>query len=361
MYVLLGLAVLAKGPVGLALPAITILLYLLLSKEWSFKKLWQLQPVAGLIIITAVALPWFYLVHIKTNGAWTKGFFIHHNINRFKQPVDGHNGPFIVTWLFVIMGLFPFSFFLIRALVFAWKQRFTNKWLFFNLVAAAVIVLSYSLSATKLLNYTTPAYPFLALVTGTFIFYYISGKATVKKLWAEWIALSVIAIALVPAMYLWMRSEQALQGIAPLSLLLLTFPATILPAVYCYKKQAVSKAFSIMAGGAIVANGIFFSILFPALDATGSVYQLKHLVQTNRPVIAYRNFNEAFTFYHRQPVPVMKSANEVAAFLKSNPSALVLERAGTPALRDSLPQLILKAGGKDLFSRQYSFVYELKQ
>jgi hypothetical protein len=163
-------------------------------------------------------------------------------------------------------------------------------------------------------------------------------------------------------MYLWMHSEKekTLNAIAPLSIGLVVFPVTILLGIYYYKKMQTKRAFSVTALGAVLVNGIFFSVLFPALDAQGSVQQQKQLVQTSRPVIAWHNFNEAFTFYHRQPIPVMQSADEVAAFLKTHPDALVLERSGEPHLTDSLPGMVLKASGKDLFSRQHSFVYELK-
>jgi len=249
---------------------------------------------------------------------------------------------------------------MIRAIWFAWKQRNQDNWLFFNLLAAAVIVFTYSVSATKLLNYATPAYPFLAIIIGSFIFNHINGEVVIKKLWPEWIVLAALSIALTPGIYFWMQSEKALNNIAVLSILLLIFPVTVLLGVYYYKKLSISKAFSIVALGAVIVNAVFFTVLFPALDAEGSVHQIKQLVGPGRPVIAYRFFNEAFTYYHKQRIVVMNSADAVAGFLKNNPSALVLERASQPHLIDSLPELMIKATGKDLFSRQHSFVYELK-
>ncbi|OQP40784.1 hypothetical protein A4H97_14300 [Niastella yeongjuensis] len=360
MYGLFGLAILAKGPVGAALPIMTIALYLFLQKEWSLKNVRRLHLLSGFIITAVITIPWFYLVHVQTQGAWTNGFFIQHNINRFKDPMDGHKGPFVLTWVFVIMGLFPFSIFLIRSVGWAWKQRKSNQWLFFNGVAAAAIILVYSVSATKLLNYTTPAYPFLALIIGPFIFHTIAHKAT-NRLWPEWIILAALTVALPPAMYLWMHSEAALQAIAPLSILLAVLPVTLLAAIYFYKQWRVQQAFLITAMGAITVTFIFFSLLFPALDKQGSVYQMKQLVQTGKPIIAYRNFNDAFTFYHGQPIVVFNGADSIAAYLENHPDALVLERASLPALPDSLPQLVMIASGKDLFSRQHSFIYQLKQ
>lgn len=360
MYTLLGLAMLAKGPVGVALPVVTIALYLLLQKEWSLNNLRRLHLVTGFFITAVIAIPWFYLVHVQTHGAWTEGFFIQHNVDRFKDPVDGHKGPFILTWVFVIMGLFPFSIFLIRSTGWVWKLRKQNHWLLFNGIAAAVIILAYSVSATKLLNYTTPAYPFLAMIIGSFIFHTITHKLVPKRLWPEWIVLGLLTVALPPAMYYWMRSEDALRSIAPLSIWLAVLPASVLAAIYFIKQWRVQLAFLITATGAIAVTGIFFSLLFPALDKQGSVYQMKQLVQTRQPVIAWHNFNDAFTFYHGQPIPVMSTADSIAGYLEKHPDALVLERSSQPFLSDSLPQLVVTASGKDLFSRQHSFIYQLK-
>lgn len=362
MYGLLALAMLAKGPVGVALPLITIVLYLVFQKEWSVKNLRRLLPVSGLFITAMVAIPWFYLVHVQTHGAWTQGFFIQHNINRFKDPLDGHKGPFILPSVFVLLGLFPFSVFMIRAIGVAWKQRKTNHWLFFNLIAAAVIILAYSVSATKLINYTAPSYPFLATIIGYFISQTITHRLpSAKRLWPEWIALAIITMAIVPAIYLWMRSEEALQQIAPLSLWLIVFPASVLAAIYFYKQWRIRTSFIITAIGAVAATFIFFSVLFPALDKQGSVYKMKPLVQNGKPVIGYRSINDAFVFYHAQPISILNAADSIAVYLKKNPATLVLERSAKASLPDSIPDLIIVASARDLFSRQYSFLYQLKQ
>lgn len=357
MYALLGLAVLAKGPVGVALPALTILLYLLFKKEFSLKTIWQLQPVAGIIIAALVAAPWFYLVHIKTDGAWTQGFFVQHNLDRFESPVDGHKGPFVLTWLFILMGLFPFSVFIIRAIGYAWKQRKQNSWLFFNLTAAAVVILFYSFSATKLLNYTTPAYPFLALITGFLMAAVIQGKLS-RRILPEWIALVILTTALPAGIYIWMQTESQLKPISLLSLCLLAFPLTVWPAFFLYKKNQTQRSFSLVAGGAILVNLLFFAIIFPAMNKQDSVEQMKHWMQAGRPVAAYKKFNEAFVFYYKQPIPVLKTTNEVNLFFQNHPDALILEGSKQPHLADSLNVKMIDEH-KDLFSRQHSFLYEL--
>lgn len=361
MYVLLGLAILAKGPVGLLLPAGTIFLYLVFTKKFNWTTIRSFHPFIGIALILLVALPWFYLVHTQTNGEWTRGFFITHNMDRFTTPLEGrHKGPFFLPLLFIIAGLFPFSFFMIRATGFTWKQRKQNPWLFFSLLAVACIVIPYAISSTKLINYTSPAYPFLAIMTGFYIKDFIDRKITArKKLLPEWIAIGVASIALPVGVFYWMSTESTLSSISSLSSLLLVFPAAVTLGFFCYRRERLYKAFLIVASGSILQNFLFFLVLYPSLDARGSVQKQKGLVASANRVVAYRSFNNAFTFYHRKPIAIMPSVRAVVEYLKQYPKALVLERASYPHLKDSLPAVTVVRMDKDLFSRQYSIVYQL--
>jgi 4-amino-4-deoxy-L-arabinose transferase-like glycosyltransferase len=82
----LGLATLAKGPVALALPGLSILLFLIFSKRW--KEIFDVKFLAAAIIYLSVAAPWYYAVHKATNGAFTQGFFFEHNLSRFSAEMD---------------------------------------------------------------------------------------------------------------------------------------------------------------------------------------------------------------------------------------------------------------------------------
>ena len=69
----MGLGTLAKGPVSIALPGGAVLAWLLWEKKW--KEIFSWKILAALIVMLAVAVPWYWLVHKETNGEWTRGFF----------------------------------------------------------------------------------------------------------------------------------------------------------------------------------------------------------------------------------------------------------------------------------------------
>jgi 4-amino-4-deoxy-L-arabinose transferase-like glycosyltransferase len=361
MYVLWGLAILAKGPVGLLLPAGTVLLYLLFARQLTWKRFRSFRPFSGLLIVILIALPWFYLVHKQTNGEWTNGFLLEHNFNRFSKPFDAHKGSIYLPLVFIIAGLFPFSFFIVRPVASVWRQHKQNNWLFFNLLAAACVVIPYCLSATKLINYTTPAYPFTAIVIGVYISQFISSNTNERKLMPEWIVLCLAAIALPVAIFYWMSSSPELYFLRTLSGLLFIFTLAVLWGFHRYYNVQLYKAFLVISLGAIVQNILFFVVLYPALDGSGSVKQQKRLVAAGADVVAYRSFNNAFVFYRQKPIVVLPTAAAVSDYLQQFPHVLVLERAWRPHLLDTISQLCVVSFEKDLFSRQYSIIYQLKE
>ena len=115
-------------------------MYLITTKQFNIKGILKNKPILGLLIILIIALPWYVLVHLKTEGAWTQGFFIDHNINRFGNEMEGHGGVFLITWVFVLLGLMPFSFFAFTAFKNAYKNRADTLTLFTGIVSILFIV-----------------------------------------------------------------------------------------------------------------------------------------------------------------------------------------------------------------------------
>lgn len=355
MYAFMGLAVLAKGPVGLVLPAATIFIFLLFRREFNLQTIAQMRLLPGLLIFCAVALPWYFLVHENTHGAWTRGFFFEHNVSRFNAAVDGHKGPFILPLVFVLAGLFPFSVFMPMAAVEAWKKKLVVPFLFFMLLSAFLVIIAYSFSSTKLINYTSPSYPFIAILIGCYLS--TSRKEGAHK-W-ELTVLTVIA-ALFPAAYIiWTRSDKlpALQ-VHVWSVLLISISAAL--ALYYYLRKRSPDWWQPLAMGNILFNIIFFAVLFPILDQSGSVRKLAGLVEQTEHMVAYRKMNDAFVFYHGKPIPVLPKADEVRKHLEQQPHALVLQLGKKADLTDSLPGIELIHDEKDLFSSQHTFIYKKK-
>ena len=166
MALFAGIAVLAKGPVGLLLPGLVIGAFLLLKGQlWSQLRRTPLLPMAALFL--GVAAPWYGLA-TQANGTEFLGRFLgFSNLERFTSVLYSHPGPpwFYLPWVLIL--LLPWSLFLPVAVA---RLRFwsLDRWrqlpspddlALFALVWLVVVVAFFSAAATKLPGYILPAIP----------------------------------------------------------------------------------------------------------------------------------------------------------------------------------------------------------
>lgn len=195
-----GLGMLAKGPVGLALPGAVIGLYLLASGQ--LRRLLDGRLLLGLLAFLLVAGPWYGWVGAETKGQFLRGFFGTHNAGRFRAPMENHGGPFYYYAVVLAVGLAPWSAFLAPA---AWHS--IREWrrsadassrahVFLWCWAAAYLVF-FSLSGTKLPNYVLPMYPAAALLVARYLVAWKEGEAKAPA-WAfpaGLVALGAVGVA----------------------------------------------------------------------------------------------------------------------------------------------------------------------
>jgi 4-amino-4-deoxy-L-arabinose transferase-like glycosyltransferase len=115
-----GLAVLAKGPVGLVLPGCVCLLFLL----WQ-RRLWRLPDLRtpGMVLaFVLTAAPWYVWVALETKGAWVAGFWKNHHAQRILTAMENHSGPPYYYALVFLVGLAPWSVFLAPTVLHAWRR-----------------------------------------------------------------------------------------------------------------------------------------------------------------------------------------------------------------------------------------------
>lgn len=201
MFAMMGLAVLAKGPVGFILPMAVIGMFGLLYNQpaWRdnqelgpitstllravrpfgpknfFKTLWSMRPLTGLLIVLAIAAPWYILVGIATEGDFLKEFFLKEHFGRATQSFENHDGPIYYYPVSMLIGFFPWSVFAIPILLwldrlcFRREGRPLDPAIVFCMCWVGVYVGIFTIAQTKLPSYVTPCYPALALIAGQFL------------------------------------------------------------------------------------------------------------------------------------------------------------------------------------------------
>ncbi|MEM6630512.1 MAG: glycosyltransferase family 39 protein [Bacteroidota bacterium] len=356
-YLMMGLGVLTKGPIAIALPGLIMLLHLISSKRLSWKTIGQLKPWWGALIVLGVSLPWFILVHQATDGVWTEEFFFKHNFRRFSEPMEGHGGIFLLSFAFVIGGMLPFSVFSPQALGFSWKQRKETQALDISLCAVLAVIGFFALSSTKLPNYTVPCYPFLAILIGT----YFAKNIEVKKVdrYSLWLYL-ILSLGIVPAAYFGLRADPIIENLAYLSSGLLWVPIGAIFATFLlWKQQRFFPVVVTLTLSWVVTAFLFYFFLFPKIDQRNPVLQTQHVFEDNPPVVQYQLINRAFMFALQKPIPVLAEEEDIVSHFRQYPDDLLIIRKAYWEKLDSVPKMEIVAESPDLFEKHTTLILRL--
>lgn len=326
----LGLATLAKGPVALALPGLCLIIWIIVSKKWKTVFTWHLIP--AFIVLCIVTVPWYYAVDKATNGAWTKGFFIDNNLNRFSDPQEGHGGFFLITVLFVLIGLLPFMSFLGEAIK-SGKKVFANPLVKFAAIVTLAFVIFFSLSSTKLPNYPMPCYPFAAIILGTFISSVLNNEIASKKY--PYYILLIFTLAVPIAGYVAIQQESEASQISWITLLLLAVPIIFIAAIFT--KQDWEKRLKIIFIAYCIFNVIGLDFIYPTLYAQNPVAKTIDTVKQSSNIYAYKIFNPGYRFYLDKNIPQADDIVTLQHWLDSAGNAIVITRTDFVDSLKSLP------------------------
>ncbi|HKV55858.1 MAG TPA: hypothetical protein VJN94_14595 [Candidatus Binataceae bacterium] len=169
--VLLGLAILAKGPVTLVLFGLAILIYLLLRRENPLRYVMRPWPWVTLAIALAIAACWYVPAFAYGRSSDFAGVFIRENLGHFMPASAGGTGeaarPFYYIVTRTIDAALPLSL-LIPALIFAmFSSSFAtnaSRGMLYQLAMLLAVILLFSLASAKRDDYVLPALPPMAIV-----------------------------------------------------------------------------------------------------------------------------------------------------------------------------------------------------
>lgn len=163
-------AVLTKGPVGLALPALVVG-PLVGWEAWTGRSQLRIRAsdlVLGAVVFVVLAAPWFIGMAEAHGLAYLDRFFIGENIDRFASARYNAPRPLWYYLPIVVGGMLPWSPFMllwVSALNRSFRQRFHGAIVGGRLVWwAAAPFLFYTLSVGKQPRYILPMLPPLAVL-----------------------------------------------------------------------------------------------------------------------------------------------------------------------------------------------------
>ncbi|HUN57347.1 MAG TPA: glycosyltransferase family 39 protein [Candidatus Binataceae bacterium] len=167
--IVLGLGILTKGPIALALPAVAAVIYLLLMRTNPLRMLTARWPWTILALAVAIAALWYVPAFIAGRSSDLLGVFAQENFGHFMPATMGGTGeasrPFYYIALRLLGGTLPLCL-LLPAVIAALprlEERLRRAIAYQSAMVLAVLLI-FSLASAKRDDYILPAIPPLAII-----------------------------------------------------------------------------------------------------------------------------------------------------------------------------------------------------
>ncbi|MBB5016827.1 4-amino-4-deoxy-L-arabinose transferase-like glycosyltransferase [Chitinivorax tropicus] len=338
-------AMLSKGLIGLVIPGMALILYMLLTRQWSL--LARMHWLPGLALFALIVLPWFVLVS-QRNPEFLQFFFIHEHFQRFATDNARRDGA---IWYFIpllILGITPWASWLGSSL---WQaktktpqQTFQPKWML--LIWSAFIFIFFSISKSKLPAYILPMFPAVALLMGDHL-----ARQTPAQIarHAGWLALlsvpmCVFLIALPHVQEFGSEETPASLIMAYATWIQAGAVTGVIGFVMAWrlarKNQALDSLVAIGMTGAIVASLILngHNELAPSNSSYHFAQQLKGKIKPNVPFFSVNTYDQTLTFYLKRTMTLVNYTDEMALGIQQEPHKAIPQDATFQALWQSLPE-----------------------
>jgi 4-amino-4-deoxy-L-arabinose transferase-like glycosyltransferase len=373
-----GLATLAKGPVGLLPPLLSILAFLAVTRDR--EELKRLRIGRGLLLWAVVVLAWLVPAGLDAGPDYLRQIVFRQNVTRYANPWHHFAPPWY--YLGILPGeFFPWSFLLPVAIVAGWKRLIRpekTRWdetrpaailaesnrtldrlvgeharagFLFCLCWAVVTLVFFSISPAKRSVYILTMYPALALLAG-------AGLDLAAAAWPRWRRGVVFPLGAVAGLVLLVtaalpvaarrRPETAVLGgdafVRGLMAILLPLLVGAIAAWWFSRSGALPRAAAALAAGmALTGLGVALYAL-PRFDVFKSARGLSSVLVSRmapgEPYGIYPRLDSTFLFQTRRFCEELDSEAKLRTYL-ARPGRvwLLAQKDGFSRLRN-LPPLV---------------------
>lgn len=215
-YAAMGAALLAKGLIGLVLPALAVGVFVLITRDWA--RLRRMYLVQGGALFLLITVPWHAFMAWKYPGfLWF--YVMNEHFARFlgdRRLVNYFTLPVGAYLAMTLVWLCPWTIFLPAAVRRCWPRHVAGerkeRGSLLILLWAGTVIGFFALSASRLEYYALPALPALALCVGRLWDHEIGlPRAQMRRgsLAVTWLGLALFAVCLVPAAFLFPRLQHS--------------------------------------------------------------------------------------------------------------------------------------------------------
>jgi len=314
-YIFSALAVLTKGAVGFLLPGAVVFLWLLITRRWSTLR--HVYLLTGICWFLVLVLPWHIAVQVQ-NPEFFQYYVLDQQILRYFTDISDHVEPF---WFYVpllLLGFFPWTIFLVQALVqpgkSVWRSNTDKPELLFLMLWAGIIFVFFSLSGSKLIPYILPIFPAIAIIVGRYVVVAWQGGSTFKSpFWVFTVLTFVLAIGAFILPSLVTRTEQAFMTYYVWSLGIIFLLAGAGVGYLVLKHKRTRWGFSIVLAMTVILQ-LQFVTVWPRLDDRSIkplALQLQTLLQVGDELVAYRSYYQDLPLYMQQIITLVDPTGEI--------------------------------------------------
>lgn len=150
-----GMATLTKGPVGVLIVGLVVLLVWIFERRWKAIEVVDILKYAAVVLVVSFA--WFGVEFVK-NGPYFMQEFIVYQIRLFQTQDAGHGGPFYYHALVLFLGCFPVSIFAIQGLLKKSDDEVLRHYLLWIKTSFWVVLILFSIVNTKIVHYSSFCY-----------------------------------------------------------------------------------------------------------------------------------------------------------------------------------------------------------
>lgn len=192
-YFFIGLALLAKGLIGLVFPFAIVALYHLLSRKFPSRR-FLTSLIWGIAMSVAIACVWYLPMYMRHGDTFIDEFIVQHHFQRFTSNKYEHPQPiYFYIWVLPLMTL-PWLPFFLTSIWKIGKRLFHHRdtkgtkegsgntqhllhssspLLLFLLAWLLVPLTFFSFSGSKLPGYILPTVPAAIILTAIFVFHLV--------------------------------------------------------------------------------------------------------------------------------------------------------------------------------------------
>ena len=333
-YISMGLATLAKGPVGFILPLLVSLIYLAVQKDWRGIRRMKLLP--GMLLFVIVVLAWYLPAVSRGGNVYLRETLFKHTVDAYAKGWT-HVRPFYYYLYNFPLEYLPWFIFLPGAIVYGFFKEATRKRkeFLFAFVWFAVIFLFFSVSKGKRGLYLLPLYPATSLMVGKFWEDVIS--TSMERFRREWISIPLYGLmtlifvaGLAAPWVVWTWFPTCFSYSLPVAFLLVGGSLALFVS-YRFKRHGI--VFFVIVG--LITGGFFYTlrVAFPFVNSYKSArficQEITSRIQPGEKLAIYGDFEPGpFNFYTGiVPIPVLNEEEDLLNFLGSPERVFCLLRS----------------------------------